>query len=417
MQAVILAAGKSQRFYPFASLAHKSMLHLLGKPLLQHTLESLKKAKFDEVIIVVAPNSTIEQELEKVPGLSVKFVVQQESLGMGHALLQTEEFLQETFFLLSGYHMDIADFADRMRKMQKKKDDVVLLAKTDSIAERYGVLETEHERVLSVTEKPDAKEENVLRVIGIYLLNKTLLQTLKKLPIEHYHFEKALDAYAKTEKVSVVKATTPSITLKHSWDILTVKDYLLSKIKRSVSPKATIAKNAIIEGEVVISDGVKVLEGACIKGPCFLGENVVVGNNAILRNGVIVENSSVVGATMELKNSVLMHDVTTHTGFIGDSIVGSYSRLAAGFCSANVRFDRRFITSKVRDAEINTYKTHIGAILGEYVDTGINVSTMPGINIGNNVTIGPGTMVMENIEDNNLVYSKYQTVVKKKSVR
>jgi NDP-sugar pyrophosphorylase family protein len=414
MQAVILAAGKSQRFYPFTSFSHKSIVKLMGKPLLQYTLEALKLAGFSEVIIVITSDSTIPNEICSVPGLKITFVVQKNAEGMGNALLQAKKFLNETFFVLNGYHMEIGDFAQRMQHMQKNRDEVVLLAKEEKMVERYGVLTGEKDFVVSLKEKPSENSENELRIIGIYLLNKSFIALLTSIPVEQYQLEKALDIYAKKRKVYFLQTTKPTLTLKHSWDILSVKDYLLSKVKRSISKNAVIAKNALIEGDVIVSDGVKILEGACVKGPCFLGKNVIVGNNAILRNGVIAEEHVVIGANMEVKNAVLMRNVTTHTGFIGDSVIGPHSRIAAGFCTANVRFDRAPVHAIVRGEIVDTYRVHLGAMIGEGVDTGINVSTMPGISIGNDVTIGPSSIIMENVEEHSLLYTKFATVLKKK---
>lgn len=414
MQAIILAAGKSQRFYPFESFGHKSMVTLSGKPLLQHTLESLKKAKFTDVVIVIGKESTIPDRLQKIDGLSVKFVVQDEALGMGHALSQAREYLHETFFLLSAYHFDVFYFAQAMKDMQKNQSEVVMLAKEDDILERYAVMEFVGNKVTSLVEKPENSSGTTLRAVGIYLLNKSFLAVLDQMPLEHYHFEKALDTYAKDGNVLFLKAEKPTVTLKYSWDLLGIKDQLLSNIKPSISKKSSIAKSAIIEGNVIISDGVRVLEGACIKGPCFLGEGVTVGNNAIVRGGVIAEAGVVIGANMEVKDSILMERVTTHTGYIGDSVIGPATRLAAGFCSANVRFDRKDIFTVVRGVSVSTHRNHFGTIIGEKVDVGINVSTMPGIFLGNNVTVGPATTIMENVEDNSLIYTKIQNTVKKK---
>lgn len=415
MQAVILAAGNSNRFYPFNSLGHKSLAKMMGKTLLEHTLDALQKSNVHEVYIVVGQDSTIQTLLENysTPDFNLRFIVQKEKLGMGHALLQVKKYLNNSFFLLSGYHAEISDFADQLLDAQYDPKNVVLLAKEDQIVERYGVVEVKGSTVLRVKEKPSKNAAYPLRVIGMYLLPKDFLDTLEKTPVEHYHFEKALDSYAKEGKVVWTKAEKPTFTLKYGWDLLDAKDYFLSKIKPYISEKAIIAKNVLMEGNVHISDGAKVLEGVCIKGPCFLGENVIVGNNAILRGGVVAEKDAVIGATMEVKNSFLAEGVTTHTGFIGDSIIGPFSRLAAGFCSANVRFDRGFITSNVRGEEVNSYKTHLGTLLGSHVDSGTNVSTMPGIIIGNHVTIGPSTTVMENVEDNTLMYTKFETIKKK----
>lgn len=414
MQAVILAAGQSHRFYPFTSLAHKSMVTLMGKTLLDTTLESLQKAGISEVIIVVGKESPIPDLLSQVKELSVRVVVQEEALGMGHALLQATPYLAEKFFLLSGYHLDFPDFSKDMQEAQKDETSVVLLAKEDTLLDRYGVIDTEGERVVNLVERPEKTQGKGLRVIGIYLLNKIFLKTLEKTPLEHYHFEKALSSYAKEGYMTFVKTDREAITLKYSWDLLSVKDYLLKQTKRFISEKASIAKNVVIEGDVYISDGVTIYEGACIKGPCFLGENVVVGNNAILRGGVIAEKNVVIGASMEVKNSILMTGVTTHTGFIGDSIIGSLARIAAGFCTANVRLDRAQVKVSVHGLEANTGRVHMGIVTGEYVDMGVGVTTMPGIIVGSHVTVGPATVLMENVEDNVLLYTKFETVKKQK---
>jgi len=416
MQAVILAAGRSNRFYPFTSFGHKSMVPLLGKPLLQHTLESLKIAHITNVIIVTSDDSKIPSNLQEIPGLTITYITQDTALGMGHALLQAEKHLEEEFLLIAGYHVDVNIFIREMEKKKKDSKHIVLLAKEDNVVEKYGVVEVEGDKVLSVIEKPAENSGLQYRLISIYLLNKQFLLTLSKLPVSQYHFEKALDEYAKTGNTLFVKTDKPSVTLKHSWDLLTVKDYLLSKLKRKIAKSASIAKSAILEGEIVIEDSVVIMEGACVKGPAYLGKRVMIGNNAILRNGVIVEENVVIGATMEAKNTIFMKGATTHTGFIGDSIIGQNSRIAAGFCTANVRLDRKEVIMKILNISTNTHRTHIGCIIGNSVDVGTNVSTMPGICIGNNTTIGPSTVVMENVEDDMLMYTKFKTIVKK-SVR
>jgi len=65
MQAVILAAGKSSRFYPYSNLPHKSCFKVLGKTILEHTLLSIKKAGINDVIIVVGPGDFIKEEINK----------------------------------------------------------------------------------------------------------------------------------------------------------------------------------------------------------------------------------------------------------------------------------------------------------------------------------------------------------------
>src|SRR5579859_7670403 len=146
MQAVILAAGKSSRFQPFSFLEHKSLFPLFGKPLLQHTLETFKQANINSVVIVVGEGGNIPEAIQPISGLRVTFVTQKEKLGMGNALSVAEPHLEENFFLLSGYHVDFSDFAGAMVQKQKKTKGIVLLAKEDTLLEKYGVIETDKDR-------------------------------------------------------------------------------------------------------------------------------------------------------------------------------------------------------------------------------------------------------------------------------
>jgi len=71
-----------------------------------------------------------------------------------------------------------------------------------------------------------------------------------------------------------------------------------------------------------------------------------VGNNALVRDKVVAEENAVIGSYMEMKNTVMMQGATTHTGFIGDSVIGSNSKIGAEICTTNVRLDRQTILPK-----------------------------------------------------------------------
>ena len=78
MQAVLLAAGESSRFWPLCEGYHKSLFRLMGKPLIQWTLEALERAGVKEAIIVQAPTRAVERALKDVElKLKVRYVVQE----------------------------------------------------------------------------------------------------------------------------------------------------------------------------------------------------------------------------------------------------------------------------------------------------------------------------------------------------
>ena len=53
MNAIILAAGLGSRFKDITKKEHKSLLKIGGKPNLERTIEYLKEAKVEKIIIVV----------------------------------------------------------------------------------------------------------------------------------------------------------------------------------------------------------------------------------------------------------------------------------------------------------------------------------------------------------------------------
>lgn len=413
---IILAAGESSRFYPFNN-EHKSMVRVLGKPILEHTIFGLKKEGILEIIVVMGNNTLIRDYFGdgRRFGVSIDYVVQKEPLGMGNALLLVEKKVKGNFLLLSAHRIDGFKFVKPLlRNKLTNKANAVLLVKQKENTQIYGVLKIEKNRVLEVVEKPSkGQEPSNLCVVGIYLLPFDFLATLKNTPHKHYQLETAISAYSKKNMVSYVETKDEPVTLKYPWDLLGIKEYLLKDINRTISSKADIAKSAEIIGEVMIQDGVKIMEGVRIKGPVFIGKNVVIGNNALLRNGVSIEEDGVVGAYMEIKNSITMKNSTTHSGFIGDSIIGENCKIAAQFCSGNLRLDRGIVKSVIKGEETETGRKYLGVMIGGDTNIGIKVSTMPGIIIGRNVTIGPSTVVMKNIPDNTRYYTKFQEVVSK----
>lgn len=412
MQAVILAAGNSSRFYPFNSdVEHKSLVVMMGKTLLEHTLDALVAAGFTSVVIVVKPSSKIPDSIAPRSDIRVIYVTQDSALGMGNALLSAKKYLEKTFFLLGGYHMDIGDFAKDMQSMQRE-DNAVVLVKKDDVLDRYGLVTIEKGKVTNIVEKPEKTPKEGYRLIAIYLLTQEFLNVLEEIPTEEYHFEKALGDFAKKGFVNSLITEKETVTLKYTWDLLGIKDYMLSKLTVShIAKSASVAEDVVLSGNVVIEESATIYEGVCIKGPAYIGKHAVVGNRAIIRGGVTVEEGSTVGSQMEVKNTIIMKNTSTHTGFIGDSVIGKNTKIAAGIVTANARLDRQPVQAMVKDTKINSGLRHLGVIVGDNDNIGIKVATMPGIIIGNTVVVGPSTTVMKNIEDNKKYYTKFQEII------
>jgi len=411
-QVVLLAGGGSSRFYPYSNLGHKSLVVLGGKPLIVHTLSELEQRGFKEILIVEGIGAPISKNIsvEEFKNLKITFVTQKKPLGMGDALLTAKNLLANHFFLLNAYHFEVVEMLSELEMSVESDLDIAVLTKEEQDLSQFGMVVKEKGK-LKIVEKEGSSAGT--RIVGAYLLQKEFVEVLGTIKSHEYDFEDALSEYSNKHELVLVEAQNPTFSLKFPWNVLDAKDLILNTLSPYISIDAKISKSADISGDVVIEDGATIMEGAVIKGPAYIGRDAFIGNNAVIRDGVCVEEGAVVGANMEVKNAVIMRHTTTHSGFIGDSVIGEHTKIAADFNTANVRLDRDEIFSVVKDKKTGTKRKALGVLMGSHNSVGIKVGTMPGIIVGNNTIIGPGTTVMENIPDDTSYYTEFKKIVKK----
>ncbi|MCX8103950.1 MAG: sugar phosphate nucleotidyltransferase [Candidatus Bipolaricaulota bacterium] len=408
MRAVILAAGESSRFWPLAEGGHKGLFRLLGRPIIAHTIEALKRAHIKEIIIVQPSSRVIEAHLGDGASLSVKlsYVVQPEPLGMGDALARAESLLEDSFFVVNPQHVTVDEIIPQMSALAAGADVVLVGCETDRPHE-YGVVKIEKDRALDLIEKPaPGTEPSRTRLVGVYLLNKRFFDFYRRVPEHPYAFEDALKLLMREGTVRILKISEEPPTLKYPWDLFTLAQLLMEReiTAQKIAPSAQIHPSAIIEGPVWIGEGVKIFEYAVVKGPCYIGDHCVVGTGSLVREYSNLEAHTVIGAHAEVARSIFQRECSTHSGYFGDSIFDEAVKIGAGTVTANVRNDRGFIRPRVKGARVATGLKKLGAIVGRETHIGICAMLMPGVLIGPRCEIGPGTLVRKNLDANARYY-------------
>lgn len=416
MQAVILAGGASSRFFPLNDVP-KSLIKIAGEPIIVHTIRAIKRSGITDVVLLTGPQNYFKEVLGngKRLGVKISYASLPAPTGMGDGLLACEKYIKSDFFLAHAHRVEFDELKPEIDEKRLTNKDAVLLAREEDSFSHYGVLKVQGDKVERVIEKP-AKEDapSNLKIVGIYFLNRDFLRVLRAVKSTHYSFEDALDKFACDGRVKYALTSNKTQTLKYPWDLLEVKNYILKKLTRSISKKAKVSKDAIISENVVIEEGATVSERATIKGPAYIGRDAYIGSNTLLRDGADIEDGTKIGAYMEIKNSLIGAESSTHSGFIGDSVVGRHTKIGALFGTANVRLDRKNVQTVVKNEKIDTGRRSFGIIIGSNCMVGERVSTMPGIIIGNNVNIGPSTTVMKNINSDTVYYTKFSEFIEKK---
>ena len=165
---------------------------------------------------------------------------------------------------------------------------------------------------------------------------------------------------------------------------------------------------------VWIAKSAKVAPTAFINGPAIIGKDAEVRHCAFIRGKAIVGEGAVVGNSTELKNVILFNKVQVpHYNYVGDSILGFKAHMGAGSITSNVKSDKKLITIKGPDCNIDTGIKKIGAFLGDNVEVGCGSVLNPGTIVGRESNIYPLSSVRGFIPAGS-IYKKQGEVVTKR---
>ena len=139
----------------------------------------------------------------------------------------------------------------------------------------------------------------------------------------------------------------------------------------------TIAENAEIKPNTLIEDAA-------------IGDNCSVGPFARIRPGTVMKNDSHVGNFVEMKKSTLGEGSKAgHLTYLGDAIIGKKVNIGAGTITCN--YDG-----------VNKFKT----IIDDNAFIGSNSSLVAPVEIGRTATVGAGSVIAKNVEDEDLAVAR-----------
>jgi NDP-sugar pyrophosphorylase family protein len=418
IKTIILCGGIGKRIFPITT--DKSLLRFNGIPLIQHQINTAKKAGLTEFIIVCNPSNHGElvSIISAIPDIKADFHVQTNSYGMADALLTCAPSIgNQPFFLVSSN--DIVETYAYILLIDEYKanpdyNSYLTVRKVESYFPGGYVNVDTSRNIKAIIEKPVPGEEpsNLINIVlHLHTKPQILLDYLPKtLSRKDDIYEKTLNIMLKNKyRMKAVEYTGTWKTMKYPWHILEVMEYFLDNMEVYRSTNAQISDRATITGKVFIEDNAKILEGVVIRGPSFIGKNSIIGNNVLIRNSYI-GNNCVVGYNTEIKQSYINNDCWFHSDYIGDSVIDNNCSLGAGAVTANFRLDESNIEVKMDDEKINTGHDKLGAFIGANCRIGINTSIMPGIRIGYNSIIGPHLNIEQDIEPGKRIMGTFKSI-------
>jgi len=405
MKLVFLCGGVGRRMSPLSE--DKFLLKFLGKTLLECQIEQARRAGLKEFIIIGSPSNIdkIKAITQSISGASFAFAVQEKLLGMANALESAQNILSDEPIIVVNPNdvFGSTAYADIMAEYQRDSATSYIFAYETKEYFPGGYLVVNEDReVKAIIEKPGRGNEPsnlVNMVVHLHTQPRKFLECIATTATSADDvYEQALNKLiGEGYKVKATRYNGFWKAIKYPWDIFPVMEHFLKQIEKNISPKATISQTALIQGDVLVEEAVKVLENAVIKGPCYIGRNSIIGNNALIRDNCHIGEDCVVGYGTEIKHCYIGDRCWFHQNYFGDSIVGNDCSFGAGTVTANLRLDERNISVKVGRQDIDTGLNKLGAFIGNRVRTGINVSLMPGIRVGAGCFVGPHISINQDL--------------------
>lgn len=180
MQAIIIAGGKGTRISSITTTIPKALLPLNNTPLIDYSINYLKKNDCDNIIICCGHlGNKIKEHIDKnTYNIPIKISTENKPLGTAGALHLIRDLLEDEFIVLFG---DIYTTIN-LRKMlkfhkQKKADATLALHTSDHPQDSTVVKIDEKNRLLKLIEKPGEnwKEYGNLTKTSLYILKKEVI--------------------------------------------------------------------------------------------------------------------------------------------------------------------------------------------------------------------------------------------------
>jgi len=183
---VIPAAGKGSR--AFSPKTQKVMIKIRGKPIIQRNIELMRDQLGVKTIYIVT--GYLGHQIKRYFGGGSKFgveicyVKQEEPRGIGDAVLLTNQYIDNKFFVVLGDEFYMRSNHRDMLPLLRKKFNAVCGFRLEEDAKRIMknyTGELDGSRILSLMEKPKRTTTRYMGC-GTYLFDPVIYRYIKKVP-------------------------------------------------------------------------------------------------------------------------------------------------------------------------------------------------------------------------------------------
>ena len=304
MKALVLAGGKGTRLRPLTYAMPKQLIPVANQPILFYVLRHIQDAGIQDVGVVVSPETGYQIEeavADNFPGLCLRYIVQDEPLGLAHAVLTARDFLGEDPFLMYlGDNLINQGVSGLISEFNASGSDAIILLKELEDPRMFGVAVVDEDgQIVRLVEKPKEPPSN-LGLVGVYLFSPAIHTAISQIQPSWRGELEITDAIQwLVENGNPVK----SLVLDEWWLDTGKKDDLLEANRTVLDSLACrevsgyVDETSRITGRVVIAEGARI-EDSVVRGPVVIGAGTIVrcssvGPYASVGERCLIESSTV----------------------------------------------------------------------------------------------------------------------------
>lgn len=312
-QAVILAAGRGTRLGPLTNERPKSMLPILGQPIVARVLGDMAAAGVRRFVIVVGPDDGGMRayfERAALPNLDIRFAVQERATGTVDALTLAAPHLDGPFLLSAVDNITSAEHVRRLIARHSADPDAIvtlslLPAAPEQIRRSAGVV-IDGEWITAIEEKPE-HPPSPWAAIMLYAFSHDYLSYLAGVPVSARGEREIVSgiqaALANGRRVSYV-TTDRRLHLTREDDLLAINLALLrengaahthSDLPASVQLIAPVR----IDPDVSVGAAARIGPNVYLEAGAAVGEGATLANSLVLAGGVVLPGERCEGTIID----------------------------------------------------------------------------------------------------------------------
>ncbi|ADR35307.1 Nucleotidyl transferase (plasmid) [Sulfuricurvum kujiense DSM 16994] len=311
MKAVVMAGGFGTRIQPLTNSIPKPMLPIMNRPMMEHTIVSLRNLGIKEFIILLYFKPEVIKDYFQDGskwGINITYVIPDDDYGTAGAVKKAQEYIgDENFIIISGDLVTDFDFQKIFDYHKEKKSKLTItLTSVENPLEFGVVIANEEGEIEKFLEKPSWGEvfSDTINT-GIYVIEPEILDYIPK--NKNFDFAKDLFPLLMRKGIDLMAGHAQGywrdVGNPESYrDVY--EDILSGKIKFELGGEAIKYPDGVLihEGDFDIDESVEIV------GIVVIGNDVAVKHGAKLNN-VVIGNNVTIGSGCKIRNSVIWEDV------------------------------------------------------------------------------------------------------------